>query len=147
MSSPLSRGAANYNRLISLKRKLNRVSKNIAAHNSTWSNLMSQRMAAHRAAISRLPNNRNRQKFERQRNRISASVARITTQLNALRNEQNVIRREMSNLIGVRRRVQNLNENMGQLRRIQGTRLAHLIEAAYLRPGGMHTKRTLSRLV
>jgi len=69
----------------------------------------------------------------------------------AMVTQRNNIRRQIGQLLGHTGHINMMaeirqNNTLAQIRRMQGTRLAQMIENMYLRPSGMYMKKRLSRM-
>lgn len=79
-------------------------------------------------------------------NRVHATRQRLTAQ-------RNNIRRQIAGILGqevgeymIMNNETHQNSTLAGIRRMQGTRLAQMIEKAYLRPGGMYTRKMAGTL-
>ena len=82
-------------------------------------------------------------------NRMQSSVNRVHATRRRLTAQRNNIRRQIAGILGQAGNMVNefqQNNTLAGIRRMQGTRLAQMIERAYLRPGGMFTKKMMSQI-
>jgi hypothetical protein len=152
MSPPRNPGAANFNRLMNLNRRLKQTVRNLALHNLNSQNISnayraSSRAYAHAETIPR------KRAASRQMNRMQANVNRVHATRRRLTAQRNNIRRQIAGILGQRGNAAynmmaqaHQNNTLAGIRRMQGTRLAQMIERAYLRPGGMFTKKMMSQI-
>ena len=152
MSPPRNPGAANFNRLMNLNRRLKKTVRNLALHNLNSQNLTnayraSSRAYAHAETIAR------KRAASRQMNRMQPSVNRVHATRRRLTAQRNDIRRQIAGILGQQvgaymnmNTETQQNNTLASIRRMQGTRLAQMIEKAYLRPGGIYTKKMMSRI-
>lgn len=151
MSPPRNPGAANFNRLMNLHRRLNQAVENHNLHNLRSKNTL-QEYRATTIALRRAGTNERRRFFQRQLNRMQPGVNRVYANRRRLMTQRNNIRRQIATILGHTREHLNImnemrhNNTLAGIRRMQGTRLAQMIEKAYLRPGGMYTKKMMKQI-
>jgi len=150
MSPPRNPGAANFNRLMNLSRRLNKVEKNHILHELNGKNLRNAYRASERAR-NRAGTAERRAAAQRQVNRMRPSINNYYARTRALEEQRNNIRRQIGQLLGHTTYMNAFaqlrqNNTLAGIRRMQGTRLAHLIENMYLRPSGLYMKKRLSRM-
>ena len=152
MSPPRNPGAANFNRLMNLSRRLKTTVRNLALHNLNSQNLTNA-YGASRRALNRAETRERQQAARRQLLRMQPSVNRVHATRRRLTAQRNNIRRQIAGILGQEVGVyMNMNTEFQQnnklagIRRMQGTRLAQMIEKAYLRPGGMYTRKMAGTL-
>jgi hypothetical protein len=150
MSPPRNPGAANFNRLMNLSRRLTQVEKNHILHELSGKQLVNAYRASERAR-NRAGTAVRRAAAQRQLNRMRPSVSNYYARSLAMVTQRNNIRRQIGQLLGHTGHINMMaeirqNNTLAQIRRMQGTRLAQMIENMYLRPSGMYMKKRLSRM-
>jgi len=150
MSPPRNPGAANFNRLMNLSRRLTQVEKNHILHELSGKQLVNAYRASERAR-NRASTAVRRAAAQRQLNRMRPSVNNYYARTGALEEQRNNIRRQIGQLLGQTGYINMMaeirqNNTLAQIRRMQGTRLAQMIENMYLRPSGLYMKKRLSRM-
>lgn len=150
MSPPRNPGAANFNRLMNLKRRLNQVKKNQILHELRGKNLRNAFRASERAR-NRAGTAERRAAAQRQVNRMRPSINNHNARTRALEDQHNNIRRQISLILGHTTYMNAFtqlrqNATLAGIRRMQGTRLAQMIENMYLRPSGLYMKKRLSQM-
>jgi hypothetical protein len=150
MSPPRNPGAANFNRLMNLSRRLTQVEKNHILHELSGKQLVNAYRASERAR-NRAGTAVRRAAAQRQLNRMRPSVNNYYARSLAMVTQRNNIRRQIGQLLGHTGHINMMaeirqNNTLAQIRRMQGTRLAQMIENMYLRPSGMYMKKRLSRM-
>ena len=144
MSPPRNPGAANFNRLMNLNRRLKKTVRNLALHNLNSKNI-SNAYRASRRALHRAETRERKQAARRQLLRMQPSVNRVYATRQRLTAQRNTIRNEIAGILGEENEIRQ-NNTLAGIRRMQGTRLAQLIEKAYLRPSGPYTQKMSRRM-
>ena len=78
-------------------------------------------------------------------NRMESRVRQDSATHKRLTEQRNTIRRQIAEILG-QANERNQNNTLAGIRRMQGTRLAQMIEKAYLRPGGLYTQKMSRRM-
>lgn len=151
-NTPKNPGAANFNRLMNLSRRLKKTVRNLTMHNLNSENV-SNAYRASRKAFNRAETRERKQAARRQLNRMQPSVNRMHATRQRLTAQRNNIRRQIAGILGqevgaymnMNTEIQQ-NNTLAGIRRMQGTRLAQMIERAYLRPGGMYTRKMIKQV-
>lgn len=144
MSPPRNPGAANFNRLMNLGSRLKKTVTNLTLHNLNRKNRLNAYRASSRAYAHAETINSKRA-ASRQMNRMHNSVNRDFATHKRLTAQRNTIRRQIAEILG-QANERNQNNTLAGIRRMRGTRLAYAIEKAYLRPGGIYTRKMVNRL-
>lgn len=150
MSPPRNPGAANFNRLMNLSRKLTKTVKNLTLHNLNSKNISNSYRASSQA-YDRAETSIRKRAASRQLKRMQSNVNRVYATRQRLTDQRNNIRRQIANILGQEGALNMIaeikqNNTLASIRRMLGTRLAQMIEKAYLTPGGPYTKRTRMHL-
>jgi hypothetical protein len=135
MSPPRNPGAANFNRLMNLNRRLKKTVRNLTMHNLNSENVSSAYRAS-RKAYNRAETRERKQAARRQLIRMQPSMNIVYNTRQRLTAQRNNIRQQIAGILGQNghRNVMNeirQNNTLAGIRRMQGTRLAHAIEKVY----------------
>jgi hypothetical protein len=150
MSPPRNPGAANFNRLVGLGHRLEKVLRNIEIHERNSKHVMNAYRAM-RVAYGRAGTPTRQDIFRRQMQRTKRNVNAITNRRRKLTNQRRNIRHQIGQILGqgnVTGFMNEMHQNnvLAGIRLLQETRLARAIERAYLEPGGRYTQKMIKNL-
>jgi len=150
MSPPRNPGAENFNKLMNLKRRLNQVEENHILHELRGKHITSAYRASQQA-LRRAGTAVRRASAQREINRMRNDVNRYHSRNREMVARRNNLRRQISEIIGPNGYLNMMalieqNNKLAGIRRVQGKRLAQLIENMYLRGSGLYMKKQLARM-
>jgi hypothetical protein len=131
-------GAAEYNRIVHLlsrKQQVNNAIRRLEQNQQPLINTLQAAITSRRTATT----NAQKQYFARQQARLHERIQPYANRMHALMNEHNALVLQIGQFLPPR--FAHTAHFAASLNRMLGSRLAHAIETAYLRPGGMYTRR------